>query len=1352
MASVARVHHSSWSPIAAVAALLLSLATSVSRAQVSAANLPYSGISPGGVDMQTGEIIVVARPDLALGGPLPVVYGRYYASFLATDGQAAGHMGPNWLGTYDWKLAVVGSSATLVTNRGAVIRFTQTPTGSWGLTSPTYAKFKLDVMPGGTWRFTNPLDRRLYFFDGLSWLLNQIEDEHANSLSILNAGGLPIQVSDGLGRTLNFTYDPAGHVTQVSDGTRTVHYSFTGGLLTGVIDAADRSWIYAYTGTTRLVAVTEPLGNTPMTQAYDANGRVASQMDAAGNLATYAYDAPAGHVFTDPMGNPWTYQHDASGHLMTQIDPLGGPTSYAYDPLGRLVMASRPMGDATHFAYDATSGYPSNIMLGDGSVRVWAYSSHSVGSATFFDLASETFPDMTTESYGRDLSGNLTNLTDQAGRHWLGTYNGSGQVLTRTNPAHGVTTFTYDTRGRLVTNRDNAGNTTNYGYDAFDQLTQVTWSDLTSRTYAYDALGGLTSMTDERGKLWSYAFDANERLTTETDPLMGVTVFLYDPLDRVTQVTDPLGHAAVRAFDPSGRVMSTTDRSGRMTRYQYDALNRLMAMIDPADGTDVLAYDADGRMISAQDPLGHTASFAYDMLDRLTHVTDRVGTGYDYSYDVMGRLHTATAPLGRSQTFNYDARGLLTSILNGTSEWDFARTVLGQVSQVTDPNRNLWTRSYDAQGRLVGAADPLSRATTCDYDGLSRPLHVGRSDGSLQQITYDPAGNVNGQSFGAGPSLIYGYDDANRLTSATGASFAYDAAGRMLNSNGFGMTFDPDGRLLSETLAPGKTVSYSYDNRGLLSQVLDWMGGTTSFTYDAARRVTGIARPNGTHASFQYDAMGRVVSYEEGDPDTPIVTSIGISRDVLGEPVSINRLAPLMPGQAAASTRTFTYDAASQMNGVSHDPLGRLTGDASRVLQWDGASRLAHYTAGADSPSFSFDAFGHVTTANTGTQVVTQAWNYAHSHPTNDDLQVSLPSRRELCVRSASGLLLYKVDGSTGARTFYHYDERGNTAYLTNDLGQIMVAYAYGPFGGVSTQGQAAQNSFTFGAANGMTSLGSSGLWATGSRVYDERTMRIISGNITQSGSDVALNPQPFPPSPNDWVALNPQPFPPSPGDCVALNPQSFPPSPSDCVALNPQPFPASPGDFVALNPQPLPPTPGDLVALNPQPLPPSPGDLVGLNPQPLPPTPGDLVALNPQPLPPSPGDLVGLNPQPLPPKVGGWSWMESFSWGAASARASNGCELPSPTYAESFSRGAAGARASNGCEFPSPTSAESFSWGAASARAIGGTGGHEFGQVNMHEFTITRPAGSNLTITMPIGSSATLQTGTLAPRTWCTK
>src|SRR5207245_3235892 len=34
-----------------------------------AGNLPYSGISPGGVDMSTGELILVMRPDLAIDGP-----------------------------------------------------------------------------------------------------------------------------------------------------------------------------------------------------------------------------------------------------------------------------------------------------------------------------------------------------------------------------------------------------------------------------------------------------------------------------------------------------------------------------------------------------------------------------------------------------------------------------------------------------------------------------------------------------------------------------------------------------------------------------------------------------------------------------------------------------------------------------------------------------------------------------------------------------------------------------------------------------------------------------------------------------------------------------------------------------------------------------------------------------------------------------------------------------------------------------------------------------------------------------------------------------------------------------------
>src|SRR5882757_8301754 len=328
---------------------------------ISAGNLPYSGTSPGGVDMSTGELILVMRPDLVVDGPFPVVFRRYYASMLQREGFASSKLGPNWLHSYDWKLSVAGSNATLVTNRGAVIRFTSGP-GGWNLVSPTYAPFKLDQLPVGTWRVRNPIDRRIYFFDGVTWLLTQILDEKGNALNLTYtaASGQLLQVSDGLGRILTFTYETTtGLLSQVSDGTRAVHFNYTGGTLTSFIDAMGKPWIYGVNpGPVQelITGITEPLGNTPMTHSYDPLGRVATQMDALGHTALYNYDTPTGNVYTDPQGNPWTYQHDPL-KLTSLKDPNGGTAFYTYDPLGRPDTYKRPMSDMTSFNYDPASVY-----------------------------------------------------------------------------------------------------------------------------------------------------------------------------------------------------------------------------------------------------------------------------------------------------------------------------------------------------------------------------------------------------------------------------------------------------------------------------------------------------------------------------------------------------------------------------------------------------------------------------------------------------------------------------------------------------------------------------------------------------------------------------------------------------------------------------------------------------------------------------------------------------------------------------------------------------------------------------------------------------------------------------------
>jgi YD repeat-containing protein len=1095
--------------IAAIAPALPGVASAT--AVTSAANIPYSGTSPGGVNMATGELILVLRPDLVLDGPMPLVFERYYASMLAREGLASGHLGPNWLGSFDWSLSIASPFTNVITNRGQFIRFQQSPVGGYVLVTPTDEQYQLSFV-GGMWRFTDPSRRRVYLFDGTSQLLAQILDERGNSINLTYVGGMLSQVSDGLGRTLSFTFDPLGMLSQVSDGTRSVHYMYSGGVLAGAIDAGGQTWAYAYAvpGPVPglMTGVTEPLGNSPLTHSFDSSGRVSSQTDALGDVAHYAYDLPSGSVYADELGNPWTFLHDTQNRLASITDPASGLTSFAYDALGRLSMSSRPLGDVTSFSYDASSGYPSMVTFADGSAIHWSYGSHVVAGAPLFDLASTSYPDLTTESYARDAAGNVTDLADRAGFHWRGTYNSRGQCLTATNPSGGVTTFTYDPQGRPSTRRDNAGNTYSFTYDPLSRLTQVAAPDASTHSFAYDALDHVTSSTDERGKIWRSTFDANGRLASDTDPLAEAYGFIYDAADRLTQEVDPLGHAIVYAYDAAGRVQSQTDRSGRTTGYHYDTLGRLTGVTDPASANTAYAYDGDGRMLSVQDPLAHSTSFSYDAMDRILHLTDAVGSSFDYGYDSMGRLLTANAPLGRMHRFLYDAHGSVISSFDLTSETDLPRSPLGEASQVTDPNRNVWQRAHDPQGRLIGTTDPLSRTTSCDYDALSRPIHIGRPDGSAQQITYDPAWRVTGQSWSDGTALGYAFDDANRLTSATGASFAYDAAGRMTSSNGFAMTYDNDGRILSETFAPGKVVNYSYDSRGLPSQVEDWMGGTTSFAYDATYRLVGITRVNGTTAAYAYDAADRLTSSVESRPppqNSPL-SSISIARDALGQPASIERNQPLMPGVPAAMTTNFAFDAAAQIEGFAYDPLGRMMGDGSRTFQWDGASRLTHYSAGAETPLFTYDAFGSPLTQTQGTQIVSQSWNYWRGVADMDDMQVNLPTpKTSYYVRAPSGQLLYGIDGTTGARTFYHFDENGNTMFLTDDLGSVIAQYAYTPLGGVTGVGQTANNPFTWHAASGAVQLGSSGLFRQGSDIYDATTGSVISGSSRTSAGKTFL-------------------------------------------------------------------------------------------------------------------------------------------------------------------------------------------------------------------------------------------------------
>ena len=1102
--------------------IIVALASSAGPARatpvISAANIPNSAFAPGGVDMATGELILVMRPDLVLAGPMPVMFERYYGSMLSSGGPPA-HLGPNWRSNFDFNLSLTPAGAVVTTSEGQQIQFAPVA-GGWNLVSPTDHPYRLDLTPTA-WRFTDPRRQQVCLFDPGSLRLTGMDDPHGNSLNLVYAGANLAQVNDGSGRSLTFAYDPAGLLIGVSDGTRSVHFAYASGRLASSVDAAGGVTSYAYTGSPALQnllqSVTEPFGNTPMTWSYDALGRVVGTTDALLNSSSFAWDLPGGNRWTDPLGHSWNYTHDAQGRLTSALDPAGGTTSLTYDALGRPSSSTRPLGDVTSFTYDAVSGQLASLTRGDGTVFDFGYTGHIVLGATLYELAHTGYPGGATESFGRDAFGNLTDWTDRGGFHWTATYNSRGEPLTMTNAAGGSTTLSYDPKGNLISSTDNAGHPTSFEYDVLNRLTRVTLGDGSHRQFAYNNIDQIVTLTDEAGKVWSLAYDPNGRLGTATNPLLEHEGFLYDSRDRLIQTTDPIGGTRSCAYDPAGRLSSTTDRTGIVTQYQYDVLGRLIHVNDPAGGSRTLTYDGNGRLPAMQDALGHTTSFQYDALDRVIHLTDPAGAAIDYAYDPMGRPLSANGPLGHSLSTSYDARGLATSFHNATSETDFTRTPLGQIAQVSDPNHNPWPSIFDQDGRMTSSSDPLARTSSYAYDAAGRLTHATLPLGSAD-VAFDAAGRPASLSFSGGTVLNFSWNDANRMTGATGVSLGYDAAGRVTSSNGLTFTRDAEGRITGESYGPGKLVSYAYDARGLLASMTDWLGGITTFAHDTTGALISVVRPNGTHASYQYDGAGRLADLLERGP-SPVnaqLAHIAITRDPLGQPVSIGRTQPILPGVWASQTTNFSYDAASQLDQGTFDARGRMTSQGGRTFQWDGASRLTSFGDVSGPPvSFTWDALGSPLTRTQAGVSEQYLWNYAMGLPTLDVASQGGVAKTYY-VHMPSGLLLYSIEAAGGARTYFSFDERGNTEFLVDEGGVRRTSYAYSPWGEVLMAGVNSANPFTFGAARGAIQLGS-GIYGMGGGVYDTKSARMISGGATP----LWFGPCPYPPEDLDLPVLN---------------------------------------------------------------------------------------------------------------------------------------------------------------------------------------------------------------------------------------
>lgn len=848
----------------------------------------------------TGDFYETAT-DLAVPGRgMALDLSRTYNALDAATATGPDALGWGWTDSYAMSLTTNAATGAVTVHQGDGATVTFTLSGS-AYTAPGWVTATLVKNPDGTFNYTLP-DQQAYKFSATGQLTSETgRNGYVTSLAY-NGSGQLTAVTDPAGRSLDFAYNGSGQLTSVTDpAARQVSYAYdANGNLATVTDPAGAVTTYGYDSSHRLTTLTDPRGGRT-TNVYDTSSRVTSQTDPMGRVTSFAYSSgtnTTSTTITDPASNAtaetynqylqlislihgqgspqaatWNYTYDAyTGEQTSVTDPAGHTTYATWDAQGNLTSLNDPLNRYSSATYDAyndltsstdpagvTTTYTYDAHLNLASVSTPLTGGSQVATTTYGydpshpgDVTSVTDPDGNTTHLAFDTNGDLSSVTDPDSNTTTAAYNGIGwrtsSVSPRgnavgANPSAYTTSFGYDQDGRPTTVSDPLGHITTTAYDPDGNKTSFTDPDGHKTTYTYDADNEATLVTNPDGTTQGTSFDRDGNVTGQIDGNGHTTAYTYDALNRPTIVTDPLGRATSYTYDPAGLAASLKDANGNTTTYTYDAADEL-TNISYSDGVTPAvsySYDADGRRTQMTDGTGTTA-YTYDSLGRLTGQTDGAGNHVGYGYDLAGRQTTLTYPTGQAVTRSYDPANHLTAV----TDWAGNKTAF----------------SYDPDGNLTGQQRPNSTAAILAYDNADELTQITDTGpaGTILNLpyTYDPAGLVASTNATGGAQAVnqtFAYDNQNRLTAATVPAgttgvtpdaYSYDAANNLTQITAGSLTttltHDNADQLLTTTNPVGITT-YSHDNNGNRTGMVDATGNHTSYNYDQANRLTSSSGP-----------------------------------------------------------------------------------------------------------------------------------------------------------------------------------------------------------------------------------------------------------------------------------------------------------------------------------------------------------------------------------------------------------------------------------------------------------------------------------------------------------------------------
>jgi len=564
------------------------------------------------------------------------------------------------------------------------------------------------------------------------------------------------------------TYDWKGRPTQVTNTdytTQVIDYGgcgCAGGEVTTVHDEHGRQKRYTKDTLGRLATVDE----------FNWNGTVYA-------TTNYSYNALDQLTQTNQAGQVRTFDYDGYGRLWHRYTPEQGTTTYAYNGDGTPSVVTDARGATTSFYYN-------------GRHQPYQVSYGAAGGAA----------STATAYFQYDAAGNRTWMQDGQGYSSY-VYDNLGQMSSESRyffnlGAWYTLSYGYNVSGELTSLTNQSGVQTSYGYDNAGRLSNVgnaNWTSVTSfeNAISYRAFGGVRSANYGDGHSLTALYD--ERMRPTRWDVSSVLGYDYN-YNYFNEYTGRVSYAGSR-YDPS------LDRS-----YEYDQVGRLVVS---HSGAEARAHAYSGQWGTMDGP--YSQGYSYDQWGNLTQ---RYGWGgevqgggagqtsyLNYYYQTSSGGPNSGQYNNQRSGFNYDPAGNIT--------WDggqnFQYDVTGQQTSASYGGYYL-NQYYDGDGLRVtkndnGGVEYYLRSTLLGGQVISE---LDGSGGWMRGYVYQGSGMLAILQNG---TIYWNHEDpitkSKRITDTSGNVYGV-------------LEFDPWGadtsRSGSQWFQPHRFTTYERDGNG----------------------------------------------------------------------------------------------------------------------------------------------------------------------------------------------------------------------------------------------------------------------------------------------------------------------------------------------------------------------------------------------------------------------------------------------------------------------------------------------------------------------------------------------------------